>query len=282
MEHKSASPSSSPRPELSDRESRRRVGPGTSACVLRPGTRDDCAAACRSMRPICDKPEGEEGNEMTGNQCPYCGQAHPAGTIFCSATGRPLQASPVAPPAPAGPPPPQYGQQTPQPPHAYAPPPQMPPGYGSAPGYAPGGYGQGPPPGPAAYGAPPAMPPPQQAAAYGPPPGYGSPPGYPPPGYGVPGPGGYPPPTYGQAPYGGQRPQSPGYGAGPPLGTAKPIGVILTEAFQLYQKNFGALLLMCAILLVPVSLAKSAAMALILAPTAVVDVAAGRAQQLSQ
>jgi hypothetical protein len=42
------------------------------------------------------------------------------------------------------------------------------------------------------------------------------------------------------------------------------------------------LLLTCAVLLVPVSLAKSAAIALILAPTAVVDVAANHAQQLSQ
>jgi uncharacterized membrane protein len=58
--------------------------------------------------------------------------------------------------------------------------------------------------------------------------------------------------------------------------------VILTEAFQLYQKHFGTLLLTCAILLVPVSLAKAAAMALILAPTAVVDVAASHTQQLSQ
>ncbi len=60
------------------------------------------------------------------------------------------------------------------------------------------------------------------------------------------------------------------------------MGTILTEAFQLYQKHIGTLLLTCAVLLVPVSLAKSAALALILAPTAVVDVAANHAQQLSQ
>ena len=226
---------------------------------------------------------------MTLNQCPHCGQAHPAGTIFCSATGRPLQASPAAPPPPQQPPP-QYAQ-TPQPPYGYAAPPQAPPPYGSPVGHPQGGYGQAPPPGPAGYGAPP-----QASPGYGPPQGgYGAA-GYGQAGYGAPGPGGYPQPPYGQPPqgppygsppYGGQAPQAPGYGVGSQFAApgslgAKPIGAILTEAFQLYQKNLGTLLLTCAILLVPVSLAKSAAMALILAPTAVVDVAASHAQQLSQ
>ena len=231
---------------------------------------------------------------MTGNQCPHCGQMHPAGTIFCSATGRPLQMSPAAAPPPTA---------SPQaaPPHAYAPSPQPPPGYGPAPGYGappgPAGYGAppspgaGPPPGAQGYGAPPAGYAPQP-----PQPGYGPPgsPGYGPPGYGPPGPGGYGQPQYGQpqygqpqyGQYGGGQP-APGYGAPPQFGLAgqrgpKPIGVILTEAFQLYQKNLGTLLLTCAILLVPVSLAKSAAMALILAPTVMVDAAASHAQQVSQ
>src|SRR5260370_1457257 len=58
---------------------------------------------------------------MSGPQCPHCGQAHPPGTRFCSATGRPLQ----QPPYPQPP-----GQQP-----AYG----APPGYGP-PGQAPAGY----------------------------------------------------------------------------------------------------------------------------------------------
>jgi hypothetical protein len=65
-------------------------------------------------------------------------------------------------------------------------------------------------------------------------------------------------------------------------GHGKPVGAILTEAFQLYQKHLATLLLTCAILIVPVSIAKSAAMALILAPTAVVEVAANHAEELSR
>jgi hypothetical protein len=258
-----------------------------------------------------------------GSHCPHCGQTHPAGTVFCSATGRPLQvpspAAGQAPPQPSAP----YGQ-TPQPPQAYGAPPQGAPqghgqhgqhghvasaapgyGYGPLPGHGPphgaGGYGA--PPGPGAYGAPPGP------SGYGAPPGpgaYGAPPG--PGGFGSPqgppGPGprgyegsagGYPqPPPYGQPPphlgYAQRYAQpAPGYGYAPPAGqafagqrAAKPVGVILSESFELYKKHLGTLLLTCAILLVPVSLAKSAAMALILAPTAVVDVAANRAQQLSQ
>ena len=191
---------------------------------------------------------------MSGNQCPHCGQLHPAGTIFCSATGRPLQVAPAAPP-PAGPPPQAQGYGPPggaPPPQGYGSPPQAPPGYGA--------------PGAGAYGAPPQQPP------------YGA---QPHPQYGA------PPPGYGPPPQGGYGGPPPGYGAQPQFGGAvqrgpKPIGAILTEAFQLYQKHIGTLLLTCAVLLVPVSLAKSAAMALILAPTAVVDVAANHAQQLSQ
>ena len=111
------------------------------------------------------------------------------------------------------------------------------------------GYGQ------AAYGQP------QQAYAPGPPQAgpqapYGQ-------GYGQ-------PPAYGQQPY-AQQP----YGSGTPayaprasgIGGGKPIGTIITEAFALYQKNVVALFVTCAILLAPISLAKSAAMAMILAPT---------------
>jgi hypothetical protein len=72
------------------------------------------------------------------------------------------------------------------------------------------------------------------------------------------------------------RPPQSGFGAG------KSVGAILTEAFQLYQKNLVTLLLTCAILMVPVSLAKSAALALMLAPTAVVEVAAKNTAELSR
>ncbi len=224
---------------------------------------------------------------MTGNQCPHCGQLHPAGTIFCSATGRPLQvAAPVGQP-PAGPPQPQgYAQYggAPAPGQGYGPPPQAPPGYGPQ-GYGVPPPGNGPPQGPAGYAQQPQQQPyPQQ---YGAPPQapYGAPAqgGYGPPaqgGYGAPAQGGYGPP-----PQGGYGPP-PGYGPQPQFGAAqrglKPVGVILTEAFQLYQKHLGTLLLTCAILLVPVSLAKSTALALILAPTAVVNVAANHTQQLTQ
>lgn len=209
---------------------------------------------------------------MTGNTCPHCGQAHPAGTIFCSATGRPMQ---VAPPAPQPAPPqglPGPGQQ----------------GYGAP----PGGHGQPPPgqtfaqppygqPQPPQYGQPqtPHYAQPQGQPPYGQAPPYGQPQQPP---YGQP-----QPPQYGQPPYGGGYGQPAGYGPAPRPGapgstTAKPVGVILSDAFRLYQKHLGTLLLTCAILLVPVSLAKSAAMALILAPTVMVDAAANHAQQLSQ
>ncbi len=225
---------------------------------------------------------------MTANQCPHCGQMHPAGTIFCSATGRPLQMSPAAAPPTASP------QAAPAQTYAPSPqPPQPPPGYGAAPGYgAPQGpAGYGPAPGAQGYGAPPAGYAPQP-----PHPGYGpqGAPGYAPQGYGPPGPGGYGQAPYGQpqygqpqyGQYGGGQP-APGYGASSQFGLAgqggpKSIGGILTEAFQLYQKHLGTLLLTCAILLVPVSLAKSAALALILAPTVMVDAAASHAQQISQ
>ncbi len=240
---------------------------------------------------------------MTGNTCPYCGQPHPAGTIFCSATGRPLQAAPSAPqPAGAQPAPPvqpPYGQ-VPGPP-AYGSPPNAPAGY-APPGYgAPAPPGYRPPPGPAGYGSP-----------------HGSP-GYGPPGHAGPAPGGHgtAPQPFAQPPYGQQPPpfapqqqtyaaqpqySQPQYGQAPPYGgygqpagygyapqpgaqglrAPKPVGVLLSEALQLYQKHLGTLLLTCAILLVPVSLAKSAALALVLAPTTMVDVAANHAQQLSQ
>jgi hypothetical protein len=62
---------------------------------------------------------------------------------------------------------------------------------------------------------------------------------------------------------------------------AKPIGTILSEAFRLYQRNVVTFLVTCAIVLVPVSLAKSAVLALLLAPTDVasmIGVTAGRVQ----
>jgi hypothetical protein len=89
----------------------------------------------------------------------------------------------------------------------------------------------------------------------------------PPRGYSAPHPG-----AFASAPSASRAPHAPS-AADPVTGQGKPVGIILTEAFQLYQKHLVTLLLTCAILIVPVSIAKSAAMALILAPTAVVEVA---------
>jgi hypothetical protein len=66
------------------------------------------------------------------------------------------------------------------------------------------------------------------------------------------------------------------------LGAGKPVGTILTEAFQLYQKHLVTLLVTCAILIVPVSLAKSAAIAVMMAPTVAVEVAAKNTAELSR
>jgi hypothetical protein len=60
------------------------------------------------------------------------------------------------------------------------------------------------------------------------------------------------------------------------------VGTILTEAFQLYQKNLVALLVTSAILIAPISLAKSAAIALMLAPTVAVDVTANKVNNAAQ
>ncbi len=94
------------------------------------------------------------------------------------------------------------------------------------------------------------------------------------------------PPAYAQQPYPQQPPPYAQSGYGAPqaqvLGAGKPVGTIITEAFQLYQKHLVTLLVTCAILVVPVSLAKSAALALILAPAAVVDVAAKNTAQFSR
>jgi hypothetical protein len=65
-------------------------------------------------------------------------------------------------------------------------------------------------------------------------------------------------------------------------GAGKPVGTILTEAFQLYQKNLFTLLVTCAVLIVPVSLAKSAAIAVMLAPTVAVEVAAKNTAELTR
>ena len=213
---------------------------------------------------------------MTGVQCPHCGQAHPAGATFCTNTGRPIQA--------AQPPIPNQGQRQPAQPYAQQ---QSPYGYAQPP--------QGPqPPPPNPYYA--------QQQPYGqPPPGYGVPPGYgaPPPGYAATPPPGYaatPPPGYAATPPPGYGAPPPGYGTPPPgaygvgaemamqpiTGAGKPVGTILSEAFQLYQKHLVTLFITCAILMLPVSLVKSAAMALVLAPTAVVEVAAKNTAQLSQ
>jgi uncharacterized membrane protein len=66
------------------------------------------------------------------------------------------------------------------------------------------------------------------------------------------------------------------------FGAGKSPGTLLGEAMQLYQKHIATLLLTCAILMAPVSLVKSAATALILAPTVAVDVSAKNAERLSQ
>jgi len=95
------------------------------------------------------------------------------------------------------------------------------------------------------------------------------------------------PPAYAQQPppYAPEQPYAPP-GFGPPpgqgIGGGKPVGAIITEAFQLYQKHVVTLLITCAILIVPVSLAKSAALAMMLAPTAVANVATNGAAQFSR
>jgi hypothetical protein len=80
---------------------------------------------------------------------------------------------------------------------------------------------------------------------------------------------GYVPPGYSQAQAHAPRPP------------AKTIGVILTEAFALYRQHLVTLLVTCAVVLVPVSLAKSAAMALIVAPSTL-EAATSRAQSLTE
>ncbi|HEX4445532.1 MAG TPA: hypothetical protein VH044_02300 [Polyangiaceae bacterium] len=62
---------------------------------------------------------------------------------------------------------------------------------------------------------------------------------------------------------------------------ATSIGAILGEAFRLYRRHLVTLLVTCAIVLVPVSLAKSAAMALIVAPSTL-GAAAGHVQSLTE
>lgn len=222
---------------------------------------------------------------MNAVQCPYCGQAHPPGAVFCPATGRPLQAAPgMQQPAPYGQAPsPQQGP-LPQPRYGQpygAPPPAGQPPYGqNAP------YGQQQPPQqPQHYGQPP---PPGQQPPYGQPGAYGQQGPQPPygqqPGYGQAPPYGQPPPYGHAAPYGQPPPGAPpAYGASQAggFGPGKSVGVILTEAFQLYQKHLVALLVTSAILLVPVSFAKSAAIALMMAPTAAVEIAARNTAQLS-
>jgi hypothetical protein len=194
---------------------------------------------------------------MSGAQCPHCGQLHPPGATFCTNTGRPLQAHAVSPQY--NPPPPQQG---------YAPPGT--PGFPPQPPYVQ----------PPAYG--------QQPPAYGQPPPYGHQPPYAqPPPYGQ----HAPPLQYAQqAPYGqpapyGQHSPPPGYQPPPSqqgFGAGKSVGAILTESFQLYKKHLVTLLVTCAILMLPVSLAQSAALALMLAPTAVVEVAAKNTADLSR
>jgi hypothetical protein len=184
---------------------------------------------------------------MTDAACVHCGQAHPPTMTFCPETGRPLRAG--APRKPSGPAYPQprasaapHGQQS-----SYGPP--QPP-FGQAPSYGqPAAYphranasasGQAPPyPQPSPYGQHPES----HAPPYDAPPAYGGPP----------------------APY------TPG--AGPPLspqatGGAKPVGVLLTEAFELYRSHLAVLLATAAIVIVPLSLVKSTALALMLAPVA--------------
>jgi hypothetical protein len=70
---------------------------------------------------------------------------------------------------------------------------------------------------------------------------------------------------------------------GPTFASAgKPVGAILTEAFLLYRKHLATLLVTCAILMVPVSLAKSAAVAVVLAPTVAAEAAAKNTADLSR
>jgi hypothetical protein len=106
------------------------------------------------------------------------------------------------------------------------------------------------------------------------------------PAYGALPPGGAGAPAYGAAP-----PAAPGP-VGPPAPTGagdrsssarpKPIGTILTEAFELYQKNLVALVTTCAILVAPVALAEAGMTALLLAPTVAVTATADHNARLSQ
>jgi hypothetical protein len=100
---------------------------------------------------------------------------------------------------------------------------------------------------------------------------------------------GQPPPSAQQPPY-AQQP-SPNWNAPPgnnfsaPAGSppAKPIGILLNEAVQMYTKNWVALFLTCAVLFLPIAVARSFATSLILAPTIVAtDTLARHSEDLSR
>ncbi len=75
-----------------------------------------------------------------------------------------------------------------------------------------------------------------------------------------------------------------GYAPGPAAwsGAGKPVGAILTEAFQLYRQHIVALVVTTAILILPLSVAKSAALAAMLAPTVAAQVAVKNTAALSR
>jgi hypothetical protein len=174
----------------------------------------------------------------------------------------------------------------PQSPHPREPPPQGPPAqqpskppvyaqqasYGQAHGYPQQPpYGQAP-----SYGQPAAQPPAPQGqrppqAPYGAPAGYPQQPAY--------GQGAQPAPPHSLPPaYDPHAPYTPGsypLASATGMGTGKPVGLLLTEAFELYRRHLGVLLATSAILIVPLSLAKSVVLSLVLAPAVVAVVVVG-------
>lgn len=174
-----------------------------------------------------------------GIQCPFCGQVHPPVSRFCPSTGQAL-------PGPAAP-----GVN-----------PAAVPAYGARAQYAHGAR---------AHGAP-ADGRPSDGPRHG---GHGadrwpSPP--------------LPPSSNHAAamPMQGQQAPAAGSPAAAVVGApskATPIGALLLSAFDLYQKNFIALITACALLMVPVALVKAGVTSLMLAP---VSAATTETIQISQ
>jgi hypothetical protein len=194
---------------------------------------------------------------MTDARCVHCGQAHPSTMTFCPETGQRIK--PAAPRKPSGP---AYAHPR-GPPARPAHGPQS--SYGGSRAYTPQPpFGQAP-----SYVQPAAVPYPATS-----PPGEALP--YPQPG---------PYDQYPQAPPVASSSAPPAYGgplgsstldAGASLaaqatGAGKPVVALLTEAFELYRNHFALFVATAALVIVPLSLVKSAAVALMLAPAATAD-----------